>query len=177
MCVIHLCVIHLCVPAGRGPQDFCGHLPCVLRLTLQGGCVGGCCVRVGGGVGGVGARQPAAALPSASNWATVLPCVSELLLSVCPTRVSCRSCTHHAQNAHKFLLPLLLPLPLPRRWPFTRFTAARPCCSADASSIADTSPHPVFPCPPPDPLQVWIFIGLNKEDPAAAVTLKQMDRH
>jgi hypothetical protein len=26
-------------------------------------------------------------------------------------------------------------------------------------------------------LQVWIFIGLNKQDPAAAVTLKQMDRH
>ncbi|PSC69171.1 Chloroplast envelope membrane [Micractinium conductrix] len=25
--------------------------------------------------------------------------------------------------------------------------------------------------------KVWIFIGLNKEDPAAAVTLKQMDRH
>jgi hypothetical protein len=28
-----------------------------------------------------------------------------------------------------------------------------------------------------DWLQVWIFIGLNKQDPAAAVTLKQMDRH
>ena len=26
-------------------------------------------------------------------------------------------------------------------------------------------------------MQVWIFIGLNKQDPAAAVTLKQMDRH
>ncbi|KAL4852856.1 Chloroplast envelope membrane protein [Chlorella vulgaris] len=25
--------------------------------------------------------------------------------------------------------------------------------------------------------KVWIFIGLNKQDPAAAVTLKQMDRH
>jgi hypothetical protein len=23
----------------------------------------------------------------------------------------------------------------------------------------------------------WIFVGLNKEDPAAAVTLRQMDRH
>lgn len=26
-------------------------------------------------------------------------------------------------------------------------------------------------------LQVWIFVGLNKADPAAAVTLRQMDRH
>ena len=25
--------------------------------------------------------------------------------------------------------------------------------------------------------KVWIFIGLNKQDPAAAVTLRQMDRH
>ena len=25
--------------------------------------------------------------------------------------------------------------------------------------------------------QVWIFLGLNKADPAAAVTLRQMDRH
>ena len=25
--------------------------------------------------------------------------------------------------------------------------------------------------------QVWIFVGLNKADPAAAVTLRQMDRH
>lgn len=33
-----------------------------------------------------------------------------------------------------------------------------------------------FP-PLPDPPQVWIFVGLNKADPAAAVTLKQMDRH
>lgn len=34
-------------------------------------------------------------------------------------------------------------------------------------------------CPPGSRswLQVWIFIGLNKQDPAAAVTLKQMDRH
>lgn len=23
----------------------------------------------------------------------------------------------------------------------------------------------------------WIFVGLNREDPAAAVTLRQMDRH
>lgn len=36
---------------------------------------------------------------------------------------------------------------------------------------------PLLAHPLPAAAQVWIFVGLNKADPAAAVTLKQMDRH
>ena len=64
---------------------------------------------------------------------------------------------------------------------------ARPgllCCCVASSNRKTPLNRPLtlptaLPCLPArlPMLQVWIFIGLNKQDPAAAVTLKQMDRH
>ena len=75
------------------------------------------------------------------------------------------------------------------------FLHARAHTGASAPELHRTRSHP--PCPPSPPSQgesihlfvaivpvcldtwfkYWIFVGLNKEDPAAAVTLRQMDRH
>ena len=54
-----------------------------------------------------------------------------------------------------------------------RLLAAAPVCRTQTLELMNRA----VPCHPPQPLQYWIFIGLNRISPGAVVTIKQLDRH